>query len=203
MLEKEGMSVKTLREKLRKRIMIQKLQEQEVRAKVIVSPLEIEKFYRENPDKFKSKDRVRIRSLTVKKSPEARVKGITDEKARNELRSLEGKIKKGGDFDRLVTEFSQDSRAADKKPGEWIERGVMIEAVDEAIFSTPAGQLTGIVETPIGYHIFRVEEKEAAKIYALDAARDQIMNYLYQVKSNERFQAWMQELKRGAYISIR
>lgn len=203
MLEKEGMSMKAFREKLKKQIMIRKLQEQEVRSKVVVSPLEIEKFYNENPDKFKSKERVRVKSLTIKKNPEARQKGLADEKARKAMDRLEGKIKTGGDFDKLVLDFSQDSHARDKKPQEWIERGAMIESVDEAVFNTPAGKLTGIVETPIGYHIFRIEEKEAAKTHAFAEVRDQIAGYLFQVKSDERFKEWMQGLKRGAYISIR
>ena len=79
----------------------------------------------------------------------------------------------------------------------------MIESVDEVLFKTPVGQLTGIVETPIGYHIFRIEDKEPAKTRTLDETKDQIMGYLFQQKTNARFREWMQELKRTAYISIR
>jgi len=70
MLEREGMSMKALREKLKKQLMIRKLQDREVRGKVIVSPLEIETFYKENPDKFKRKERVKENSATIlSKSP--------------------------------------------------------------------------------------------------------------------------------------
>lgn len=203
MLEREGMSMKSFREKLKKQIMVRKLQDQEVRAKVLVSPLEIEQFYKDNPDKFKSTDRVKVRSLTVKKSPEAREKGILDEKAKDRIDTFYLKIKQGGNFDELVAKFSEDSHAKEEKPAEWIERGSMIESVDIAIFETPAGQLTGIVETPIGYHIFRIEEKENARVHTFEETRDQIANYLYQVKTNERFKEWLQGLRKTAYISIR
>lgn len=203
MLEKEGMSLKGFREKLRKQSMIRQIHDREIRAKVIVSPLDVENFYKANSEKFTLKERVKVRSLTVKKSEEARAKGIPDEKAQRKIADLKQKIAEGQDFERLVRNFSEDSHAPQGGTGDWIERGGMIESVDEVLFKTPVGQVTGIVETPIGYHIFRVEEKEAAKQRTLEEAKDQITQYLFQEKSRTRFHEWMEGLKRTAYISIR
>lgn len=202
MLEQEGLSMKDFREKLKKQALIRKLQEQEIRSRVVVSPLDLGKFYQENPEKFRSTDRVKIRSLTIKKSAAAREKGIMDEKAKHSINELYLKIKQGEDFNAIVQKFSEDSRAKEAEPSEWIERGAMIESMDEVIFNTPVGQTTGIVETPIGYHVFKIEAKENARTYSLEESRNQIMSYLYQIKSNERFKEWMQALKRKAYISI-
>ncbi len=203
MLEKEGMTMKDLREKLRKQSMVRQLHDREIRSKVVVSPLEVENFYKENPDKFVVKERVKVRSLTIKKSDEARTKGIPDEKAKKKIAELQQKISEGQDFERMVQGSSEDGRSKQGGLGEWIDRGGMIESVDEVLFKTPVGQLTGIVETPIGYHIFRIEDKEPAKTRTLDETKDQIMGYLFQQKTNARFREWMQELKRTAYISIR
>ncbi|OQA57864.1 MAG: Chaperone SurA precursor [Candidatus Omnitrophica bacterium ADurb.Bin277] len=203
MLEREGMTLKDLRQKMKKQLMIRRLQDIEVRSKVVVSPTELETFYKENPEKFRKSSRVKVRSLTIKKSAEARDKGIADEGARDRIESFFLKIKQGEDFEGLVVKFSEDSRANEKQPEEWIEKGTMIESVDEAIFETPAGKMTGIVESPIGFHIFRIEEKEEARQVPFEEARDQIANYLFQMKSNDRFKEWVQQLKRTAYISIR
>lgn len=203
MLEREGMTMKTLRERLRKQAMIRQLQDREIRSKVVVSPLELEEFYKQNPEKFKQKEHVRIRSLTINKSGESRSKGIPDETARKKIETLFQKIKSGRNFDEIVQEFSEDSHAQEAGPGEWVDRGSMIESVDEAIFKTPVGQLTGIVETPIGYHIFRIESREPGKQYSFDEVKAQISGYLFQQKSNTRFREWMAEIKKAAYISIR
>ena len=203
MLEKEGMTMKELREKLRKQSMVRQLHDREIRAKVVVSPLEVENFYKENPDKFVVKERVKVRSLTVKKSQEARTKGIPDEGAKIKMAAFQQKLRDGQDFEKMIQSSSEDSHAKQNGLGEWIERGGMIESVDEVIFKTPVGQFTGIVETPVGYHLFKIEEKEAAKTRTLEETRDQITSYLFQQKSNARFRDWMQELKRTAYISIR
>ncbi len=203
LLEREGLTMKALRERLKKQAMVRQLQDREIRSKVIVSPAEAEDFFKQNPDQFRVKERVRVRSLTIKKSEEVRAKGLTDEKAKQRIDLLEQKIKLYRNFDQIVKDFSEDSLAKQEGLGEWIERGAMIESVDEVIFKTPVGGLTGVVETPIGYHIFRIEAKEPEKVRTFDEAKDQISGYLFQQESNERFKAWMEEVKKAAYISIK
>lgn len=203
MLEREGLTMKALRERLKKQAMVRQLQDREVRSKVVVSPSEVEAFFKENPEKFKTKERVRVRSLTIKKSEDARSKGITDEKAKQKIALMEQKIKLYRDFDQVVRDYSEDSLAKQEGIGDWIERGAMIESVDNVIFKTPIGQLTGVVETPIGYHIFRIEAKEPEKNHSFEEVKEQISGYLFQQESNERFKAWMEEVKKAAYISIK
>jgi len=203
MLEHEGLTMKALRERLRKQAMVRQLQDREIRSKVIVSPTEVEDFFKNNPEKFKAKARVRVRSLTIKKSEEARSKGLTDEKARQRIELLAQKIKLYHNFDQVVKDFSEDSLAKQEGLGDWIERGAMIESVDDVIFKASVGEITGIVETPIGYHIFRIEAKEPEKVRTFEEAKDQIAGYLFQEKSNVRFRDWMEEVKKAAYISIK
>ena len=51
--------------------------------------------------------------------------------------------------------------------------------------------------------IFRIEAKEPEKVRTFEEVRDQIGGYLFQEKTNERFKAWMEEVKKAAYISIK
>ncbi|HNX67964.1 MAG TPA: peptidyl-prolyl cis-trans isomerase [Candidatus Omnitrophota bacterium] len=203
MLEKEGMTLKDLRERLRKQAMIRQLQDREIRSKVVVSPAEAEDFYKKNTDKFQVKERVRVRSLTLKKGDESRQKGIPDEAVRKKIEELYQQAEAGGKFEEIVKRFSEDTHASQEGTGDWIEQGAMIESVDKAIFTTPVGKLTGVVETPIGYHVFRIEEKQPGKTVPFEEAKEQINNYLFQQKSNARFRDWMEEIKKAAYISIR
>ena len=203
MLEREGLTMKALRERLKKQAMVRQLQDREIRSKVIVSPTEVEAFFKNNPDKFKRKERVRVKSLTIKKSEEARAKGLTDEKAKQRIELLAQRIRLNRNFDQVVKDLSEDSHAKEEGPGEWIERGSMIESVDDVIFKTPVGKITGVVETPVGYHIFRIEAKEPEKVRTFEEVKEQISGYLFQQKSNTRFHDWMEEIKKAAYISIK
>jgi peptidyl-prolyl cis-trans isomerase SurA len=203
LLEREGLTMKALRERLKKQAMVRQLQDREIRSKVIVSPAEIEDFFKNNPDKFKTKERVRVKSLTIKKSEEARKKGLTDEKAKQRIELLAQKIQLSRNFDQIVKDLSEDSHAKQEGLGEWIERGAMIESVDGVIFGSSVGEITKVVETPIGYHIFRIEAKEPESVRSFEEVKDQVAGYLFQEKSNARFRDWMEEVKKAAYISIK
>ncbi|MBI2166748.1 MAG: SurA N-terminal domain-containing protein, partial [Candidatus Omnitrophica bacterium] len=81
----EGYTLTKLRERYRRQILIRKLHDIEIRSRVVVSPLEIEEFYKKNPTKFSEKESLRVHSITLKKSDTAREKGLTDEAAKKKI----------------------------------------------------------------------------------------------------------------------
>ena len=202
-LAKEGMSLSAMRERLEHQSVIQHLHEMEVRAKVVVSPLEVEKFYEDHTEDFSSDESIRVRSITIKKNEEAREKGLTDETAKAKIENLRKRALAGQDFQSLSTEFSEDTSAKNGGLTDWIKRGDMIAEIDQVIFSLKPGQMSDVIETPMGYHLFRVEEKKNKQKKSFNEAREIIYQKIFREKSMKRFQEWMQELKRNAYVSIR
>jgi parvulin-like peptidyl-prolyl isomerase len=65
----------------------------------------------------------------------------------------------------------------------------------------------GEVSTPyrsqIGYHIFRLESKEALDGETLVRVRQQVREILFREKYDARMEAWIQEIKRRALIEVR
>lgn len=202
-LREQGLTLTDLKERFRRQAMIRQLHTMEIRSKVVVSPKEIEEFYQKNPEKFSSRERLKTRSITVKKSYEARDKGITDEEAKKKILDIRAKILAGQDFAALAKESSEDVHAEKGGLSDWVERGTMIAVIDSVIFNLKLGEISDVIETPMGYHLFRVEEREQGSQKKLEEVRDQIMDEIYRQKSEERFYDWMQELKKNAYISIR
>ncbi len=202
-LNSQGVTLHGLRDRLERQAMVRTLHEQEVRAKVLVSPSEIEKYYDEHPADFLQKARARPRSITLKKNDEAREKGLKDEEAWKKIQDIHTKLKKGADFAEVARQESQDAQAKNGGLGDWVERGAMIEAVDQVLFKLKPGESSEIVETAMGYHLFRLEEIQAENKKSLEEVRDEIHGKLYQQKSEQRFNEWMQELKQKTYISIR
>ena len=202
-MRREGLTLTDMRERLRRQAMIHKLHDTEIRSKIVVSPMEVNEYYEKNTREFSSDGQLRVRSLTIKKSNEARLKGLTDEAAKNKIQDLRAKILAGEDFGRLAKQNSEDISAKDEGLSEWIERGAMIPVIDEVIFKLKTGEISGVIETEMGYHLFRVEEIRKPYKKNLEEVRDQIYGKLFSVKAQERFHEWTQELKRNAYISIR
>lgn len=62
----------------------------------------------------------------------------------------------GGDFAALAREFSDEPGAAERAGALGrFARGVMAPPFEQAAFALQVGQMSGIVETPFGYHIIR------------------------------------------------
>src|SRR5678816_1501037 len=74
------------------------------------------------------------------------------------------RIKKGEPFSRLAQTLSEDPGTA-QSGGDlgWFKRGSLDSTFELAAFKVPVGQVSGVVTTPFGYHLIKVEEADAAK----------------------------------------
>lgn len=199
----EGLTYKSLEERIRRQTMIRKLHSSEVRSRIVISPTELQDYYKNHPEEFKTEDQIKTRSLTIKKSDNARRKGTLDESAKKRIDELRVRVVKGEDFGALAKDFSEDTRAKEGGLTGWIKEGDMIPVIDEVIFGLEQGEVSEVIETPMGYHIFRVEEVAKGTTYSFEQMRDQIYDRIFGQKADERFQEWIKDLKKDAYISIR
>ncbi|MCM8776606.1 MAG: peptidylprolyl isomerase, partial [Candidatus Omnitrophica bacterium] len=112
-------------------------------------------------------------------------------------------ILSGEDFGKIAQEISDDSNAEKGGLTGWIERGDMIPDIDREIFKMRPGEISDIIETPLGYHLFRIEEREEGHDRTFEDVKEEIYSILFGIKSRERFGEWLEELKQNAFISIR
>ena len=90
----------------------------------------------------------------------------------NVMSALKRRIEGGASFVALASEFSQDTgtRAQGGDLG-WFERGQMVQPFEQAAFAMQPGELSDIVQTPFGFHLLRVDERETP---SFESAKDQV-----------------------------
>jgi foldase protein PrsA len=112
----------------------------------------------------------------------------TEEEAQTILERLED----GEDFALLATEVSTDTLSADQG-GElgWIPKGEMSDAFDEVAFNLPVGQISEVVETPSGFDVIQVEERDENRELDPD---------MLDRRKTEAFQVWLYDLQAEAEI---
>jgi len=80
----------------------------------------------------------------------------TKSEARALAERLLARIKQGDSFDDLVRKYSDEpgaaTRAGKLRP---FKRGQLVRPFADAAFALGVGQLSGVVETPFGFHIIR------------------------------------------------
>ncbi|HOG46703.1 MAG TPA: peptidylprolyl isomerase [Anaerolineae bacterium] len=72
------------------------------------------------------------------------------------------RIRNGEDFATVAQQASTDTATKDEG-GDlgWFPRGQMVAAFDDAVFALQPGQVSELVQTSYGYHIIKVEERQA------------------------------------------
>lgn len=130
--------------------------------------------------------------------------GLPDAEAKKKAEEILAKLKGGADFAALAKQFSGDQgTAANGGDLGFFKRGDMTPAFDQAAFALKPGQLSGVVKTPSGYHIIKVEKER----YDLPADFDQnIAKYRKRYAQEQGERVWadfVRRLREQAKIEIR
>jgi peptidyl-prolyl cis-trans isomerase SurA len=161
-----GMSLekikRELRDEVQKNVMIQKLKEKKF-GDVEASRREVEEFFNTYKDSLGIiPEKVQISHIL--KIPEA--SKATKEKYRKIAQAILDSIKAGADFATMAKKYSEDPGSA-KNGGDlgFVKRGVFYPEFEAAAFALKQGELSDIVETPVGFHIIQLLEKRGESIH--------------------------------------
>jgi parvulin-like peptidyl-prolyl isomerase len=81
--------------------------------------------------------------------------------ARKKIEDILARVKAGEDFAALAKEYSEDPGSKDNGGlYENFGRGQMVKPFEDAAFSVPVGEVSGVVETSFGFHIIKVVERK-------------------------------------------
>lgn len=118
-------------------------------------------------DRRAAQGEIKVAHLMVRVTPQApRTDSATAHKKINELY---GRLRKGESWDKLVTQFSEDAGSA-ASGGELppFSTGRMIPSFEEAAFKLQKpGDISAPVQTPYGWHIIRLVEKQPVPSFAV------------------------------------
>jgi hypothetical protein len=95
--------------------------------------------------------------------------------ARKKIEQIYAKVKSGADFSKLATQVSEDPGS--KGAGGYLPpaaRGKYVTAFDSAGWKLAPGEMTGIVETPFGFHVIRRPRAVEVRDKLLDFAQHKV-----------------------------
>lgn len=160
-----GMSIdrikRELRDEVKKSLMSQRLQEKNF-GKVQSSRREVEDFFNVYKDSIGViPEKVTI--FHIFQNPKASEK--LKKKFYDKAAAILDSIKAGRDFAELATLYSDDPGSA-KQGGDlgFVKKGVFYPEFEEAAYKLKVGELSGIVESPVGYHIIQMIERRGESI---------------------------------------
>ncbi|MDC0715032.1 SurA N-terminal domain-containing protein [Stigmatella sp. ncwal1] len=147
---------------------------------------EISTYYESNRFMYQQAERAKARQILVKLAPDATAQQKAEAKARAE--ALHKELTEGGkDFATVARERSEDpgTKASGGDLG-WVERASLEPTLAEAVFALAPNGISQPIETKLGWHVVKVEQKQAAQDKKLEEATPEIATTLYkQQKAKE------------------
>ena len=142
--------------KLKSSLTIDRLLEAEVSVPEKATEEELERYYRDNLPRFLGEEEVRVSQIFIEPSSHEAAR-----EAYIALRTLRKELLAGKDFDEAAREHGSDEdREIDLG---WMKQGQTMPEVEAITFSMEVGEISPIVATHYGFHLFKVTDRKDAK----------------------------------------
>lgn len=167
---------------------VEKLVDEVVYERVAVTEEELQGYLDAHTSEFQDPEQVHAAQIVVKEVDEAR-------RLREELR----RGVKFGDLARAHS-LSADARVGGDLG--WFPRGVMPAEFDKVAFSLQPGQISDVVTSEYGFHLFKVLERRPARKKDLAQVRREVERRLLREKREKAQTAYVKGLRDRASIRI-
>jgi peptidyl-prolyl cis-trans isomerase C len=174
----------------KEQLIIQGLVQKKIGSAPKFSDEELKAFYDNHKEEFKKEREIQTRQIVVKTEQEAR--------------EIQARIAKGEDFAELAKKYSLDpsARASGGDIG-YHPKGTLLPPYEEAAFKLEkVGQVSGPVKTPLGYHVIKLEGIRPPAYVSFAEVKDFIRQRMGQEKQAEMFQKYIEDLKKGAKVTV-
>jgi peptidyl-prolyl cis-trans isomerase C/foldase protein PrsA len=182
------MTLADLKQKTAALLTTERLFQEQVYARVAVTEGEIRSYYETHRDEFREPEQVHAAQIVVK--------GLEDAKR------VQQQLRAGKKFGDLARKYSLSPDAKVGGDLGFFPRGVMPPQFDEVAFKLGVNQVSDIVTTEYGFHLFKVLEKRAPRAGELPEARTRIHEKLLKEKREQAQREYLQSLWRSAKIHI-
>jgi len=188
--------LKDLRTRYKEQLMTKRLIDQKIGSKIVVTPVELSNYYNSHIDKFMMPEEIKLRNILIKPKEDPK-------KALELANNILARLKEGSDFAGLAKVYSEGPNASEGGLMGYVKKGDLLPEIEKVVFELNEQETSGIIQTSVGYHIFKVEEKKASKQMSLSEARNAIEEALFQEKVKEKIKGWIEGLKKNAYIAFK
>jgi peptidyl-prolyl cis-trans isomerase C/foldase protein PrsA len=167
---------------------IEKLYAQQVDARLAVSEEAIRSWFDQHPEEFTEGESVHAAQIVVK--------GLDDAKR------IQQQLWAGKKFPDLARRYSLSPEAKVGGDLGFFKRGTMPPAFDEVVFTLPVNQVSEVISTEFGFHLFKVLEKRPPRKKELPEARSQIEKRLLDAARREAQAAFVKGLRDKASLTL-
>jgi peptidyl-prolyl cis-trans isomerase C len=196
-LQHNGLDEAGFMDALERELMVEAILEKVGTRAARVSDIDVELYYQYHPDQFRRPETRRVRHILVtvnddlqdntRPVAQSRIEAIAERLARDPKR-----------FEEQAMKHSECPTALQGGQLGDVPRGQLYPELDAALFDMKEGEISAILESPMGLHLLRCETITPAAVLTLKEARGPIRSLLEQRRKRVCQGAWVKQLLNGA-----
>jgi parvulin-like peptidyl-prolyl isomerase len=188
MLLHQYVDLKSWKDKLREQILIRKIQEEVTGDAAPPSSEEIKTYYQDHQAEFALPAMIKFRQVVTSTAKEAK--------------TVLAALKSGGRFSELAKQYSTAPEAENGGEVGWVAAGQLEESMEKALLGLKVGEISPVVKTPYGYHVFQLMAVRPEGTRPLSEAMVGIETKLSDQKREEAWRAWLTEQQKRFLVKI-
>ncbi|MBI5903215.1 MAG: peptidyl-prolyl cis-trans isomerase [Deltaproteobacteria bacterium] len=183
-------SIDNWKEEIRRKLLIKKTVDQLIGRKAgqSVTEKDAREYYIEHIEDYDVQEQAHARMIVAASEDEA------------------GKIRKrlnAGNFAAVAEEVSLSPERKNGGDLGYFARGDMPKEFEDAVFKLKTGEISPVVKTEYGYHIFLLEGRRSGRRLGFEEVKARIMERLRSEKEDSEVYAWIKLLKKKTKITVR
>ncbi len=170
--------------------LIQKYLYAQVYKQIDVDIKECQSYYNKNRQQFKKNKQIMLHQILLK----------------NQNRAFEIKEILESDPSRFEEFALSESESVDSKNNGvmgFFEQGQLPSEIEKYAFALKKNDISQVIQSPYGYHIFRVSQIRAGHNLYFDSVKEEIKNNLLSEKLRQAYILFLSDLKKNKEITIR
>jgi len=192
-LEMQGSSIKEYREHIRKQKIQSQLVGYMVQSKVIITDEDIHAYYDSEIEKYQPKTTYHLRTI---------IKRLVSDQARQEMEDALAEFGAGTPFEEVAEKYSEPPFNEDGGLLGSYTLDQLSSQIQDAIKDLQIGKCSSLIQTDQGLQILYIDDITQEGGQTLEEASDEIKKYLYQTRMEQRYHAWIDELKKKSHIKL-
>ena len=183
-----GLDESALRERVREKLLVEKLFRRDIYPRILVKDEEVLEAYETSREKYKRPETVRVRQIVLE----------TEEEARKITRRLY----RGEKFEKLAQDHSimpERDRGGDLG---WVQHDSLPEPFGKLVFELPRRIINKPIKSNYGYHIFQITDHLPEGELPYEKVRGRIWKEIYWKKKAEAEQELLTRLRKRYGVEL-
>jgi peptidyl-prolyl cis-trans isomerase SurA len=197
-LKQEGMTVADLRRNVERRMLVSRVEQNEILGRIAVSEVEAREYYQAHLSEFTTPQSITLREIFVTMPENATP--AQDAAASEKASQIRQRASAGENFEKLAVDMSDAPSKANAGLIGPLNMSELSPELRKLIESMKPGQISETLRTPRGYQLLKLETSTPPETMPFEQAKEQISDRVFTDKRREEYDKFLERLRGQAII---